>query len=141
MCTEGNCGDHSDSQRQRGIEHKKLQAEIKKAVKRDRHTHVVDQFRENPEDKHKKHLWKAIKAMKSKFTPRYIQMKNRKGTLVPLKKKAEAIADYLENSHWSNPTESGEKEAYEETNLEQVSHKKTTSNLQKTKEQTSQWTN
>ena len=31
-------------------------------------------------------------------------MKNRKGTLVPLKQRAEAIADYLENSHWSNPT-------------------------------------
>ena len=57
----------------------------------------------------KKHLWKAIKAMKSKFTPRYIQMKNRKGTLVPLKKRAEAIADYLENSHWSNPTADGAK--------------------------------
>ena len=72
-------------------------------------THNVEQFRENKEDKHKKQLWKAIKAMKSKFTPRYIQMKNRKGTLVPLKKRAEAIADYLENSHWSNPTENGER--------------------------------
>ena len=45
--------------------------------------------------------------MKTKFTPRYIQMKNRKGTLVPLKQRAEAIADYLENSHWSNPTADG----------------------------------
>jgi len=54
-------------------------------------------------------LWKAIKTLKGKFTPRYIQMKNRKGTLVPLKHRAEAIADYLENSHWSNPTEDGKK--------------------------------
>ena len=36
-------------------------------------------------------------------------MKNRKGTLVPLKHRAEAIADYLENSHWSNPTKDGRK--------------------------------
>ena len=47
--------------------------------------------------------------MKTKFTPRYIQMKNRKGALVPLKQRAEAIADYLENSHWANPTADGAK--------------------------------
>ena len=116
-CTEGTCEKNEDQQRLKGIEHKKLQAEIKKAVKRDKRTHVVDQFRENPEDKHKKHLWKAIKEMKSKFTPRYIQMKNRKGTLVPLKKRAEAIADYLENSHWSNPTTNGEKRNIRRTKL------------------------
>ena len=43
-CTEGTYEENDDSQRQRGIEHKKLQAEIKKTVKRDKHTHVVDQF-------------------------------------------------------------------------------------------------
>ena len=94
-----------------------MQAEIRKAVKQDRRTHVVEKFRENPEDKHKKHLWKAIKEMKSKFTPRYIQMKNRKGTLVPLKQRAEAIADYLENSHWSNPTADGAKRNISRTKI------------------------
>ena len=108
-CIKGDCNENKAQQKQLGIKHKKLQAEIKYAVRKDKHTHVVEQFRENSEDKHKKHLWKAIKAMKSKFTPRYIQMKNRKGTLVPLKKRAEAIADYLENSHWSNPTHNGER--------------------------------
>ena len=73
-------------QQQQGIHLTKLQGEIKKTVKKDKQTHIIEQFRENKEDKHKKHLWKAIKTMKSKFTPRYIQMKNRKGTLVPLKK-------------------------------------------------------
>ena len=73
-----------DSQKHEGKKLIKLQAEIKRAVKRDKQTHIIEQFRENKEDKHKKHLWKAIKTMKSKFTPRYIQMKNRKGTLVPL---------------------------------------------------------
>ena len=92
----------------------------------------MDQFRENPEDKHKKHLWKAIKEMKSKFTPRYIQMKNRKGTLVPLKKRAEAIADYLENNHWSNPTENGEQRSIRRDKLRagvtQEDHRKSTEN-------------
>ena len=99
----------NNTQRQEGEKLKQLQSDIKKAAKKDKKTHILEQFRENKEDKHKKHLWKAIKAMKSKFTPRYIQMRNRKGTLVPLKKRAEAIADYLENSHWSNPTADGGK--------------------------------
>ena len=69
-------------QKQQGSRLKKLQAEIKRAVKKDKQSHIIEQFRENKEDKHKKHLWKAIKAMKTKFTPRYIQMKNRNGTRV-----------------------------------------------------------
>ena len=116
-CREGTCTTGTEQQRQKGREHKKMQAEIRKAVKQDRRTHVVEKFRENPEDKHKKHLWKAIKEMKSKFTPRYIQMKNRKGTLVPLKQRAEAIADYLENSHWSNPTADGAKRNISRTKI------------------------
>ena len=59
------------------------------------------------EDKHKKTLWKAVKTLKGKYTPKYIQMRNRKGTLVTLKQRAEAIADYLENNHWANPTKDG----------------------------------
>ena len=46
----------------------------------------TDDIEEGKDDKDKKDLWKAIKTLKGKFTPRYIQMKNRKGTLVPLKK-------------------------------------------------------
>ena len=57
--------------------------------------------------------------MKSKFTPRYIQMKNRKGTLVPLKRRAEAIADYLEHSHWSNPTADGSKRSIRRNHIRQ----------------------
>jgi hypothetical protein len=71
---EGNASrpDHlpgEDSQKQEGKKLKKLQADIKKAVKKDKQSHIIEQFRENKEDKHKKHLWKAIKAMKTKFTP------------------------------------------------------------------------
>ena len=56
---------------------------------------------------HKKHFWKAVKNLKGKFTPKYIQMRNRGGTLVPLKKRAEAIVDYLEKCQWTNNVEEG----------------------------------
>ena len=92
-----------------------LQKEIKKATKKDKRDHLLEQFREDKQDKHKKTLWKAVKALKGKFTPRYIQMKNRKGTLVPLKQRAEAIADYLEQSHWNNPTKNGERRQIAQT--------------------------
>ena len=98
-----------EGDQQRGREIDRLQKEIKKASKKDKRDHLLDQFKENKEDKHKKTLWKAVKTLKGKFTPKYIQMKNRKGTLVPLKMRAEAIADYLENSHWTNPTTHGDK--------------------------------
>ena len=47
-----------------------------------------------------------MKNLKGKFTPKFIQMGgNRKGRLVSLKERSEAIADYLEKEHWSNPAE------------------------------------
>jgi hypothetical protein len=101
--------EEGNEDKQRGHNISQLQKDIKKAAKKDKRDHLLEQFRENKEDKHKKTLWKAIKTLKGKFTPKYIQMKNRKGTLVPLKQRAEAIADYLENSHWSNPTQDGNK--------------------------------
>ena len=40
--------------------------------------------------------------MKKKFQPNYIIMKNKEGMHVPLTQRAEAIADYLEQDHWTN---------------------------------------
>ena len=54
-----------------------------------------------------KNIWKAVKNLKGKFTPKYIQMRNRGGTLVPLKKRAEAIADYLEKCQYTNEVGEG----------------------------------
>ena len=68
----------------------------------------LEEFNENPADKNKKDLWKAVKKLRAKFTPRYIQMKNKERRLVPLNKRAEGIADYLEKEHWSNPTRDGQ---------------------------------
>jgi hypothetical protein len=68
----------------------------------------LEVFNENSKDIHKKGLWKAVKNLNGKFTPRYIQMRDRKGMLVSLTKRAEAIADYLEKEHWYNPQKEGE---------------------------------
>jgi hypothetical protein len=67
----------------------------------------LEEFSENPADKHKKGLWKAVKNLKGKFTPRFIQMQDREGRLVSLKERAETIADYLEKEHWTNTAENG----------------------------------
>ena len=84
-----------------------LNKEIKKMAFNNRKNQKLEEFNENPEDKNKKHLWKAVKNLKGKFTPKYIQMRNKEGRLVPLNKRAEAIADYLEKEHWYNPPEPG----------------------------------
>ena len=68
----------------------------------------LEQFRENKEDPHEKHIWKAVKHLKGKFMPKFIQMRNRNGMLVPLRKRAEAIADYLEQQHEQNNQAEGE---------------------------------
>jgi hypothetical protein len=48
-----------------------------------------------------------VKNLKGKFTPKYIQLRNKEGRLVRLEKRADAIADYLEQEHWQNPVEEG----------------------------------
>ena len=87
-----------------------LNKEIKKLTKQDKKECLLEQFRENKEDPHKKHAWKVVKNPKGKFSPKFIQMRNKNGMLVPLKKRAEAIADYLEQKHWSNAPEDGKKD-------------------------------
>jgi hypothetical protein len=48
-----------------------------------------------------------VKNLKGKFTPKHIQLRNKEGRLVRLEKRADAIADYLEQEHWQNPVEEG----------------------------------
>ena len=85
----------------------KLSKEIKKEAFQSRKQKKLEEFNENPKDKNKKDLWKAVKNLRAKYTPKYIQMRNRAGMLVPLNKRAETIAEYLEKDHWSNPVEAG----------------------------------
>ena len=87
----------------------KLNKEIKIMTKADKKENLLEQFRENKKDPHKKHIWRAVKNLKGKFSTKFIQMRNKNGMLVPLRKRAEAIADYLEQKHWENDPEGGKK--------------------------------
>ena len=49
-----------------------------------------------------------MKNQKGKFSPKFIQMRNKGGMLVPLGKRAEAIADYLEQRRWKNDPPAGQ---------------------------------
>ena len=53
----------------------------------------------------KKGVCKAIKTLRSKFTPRFVQMKDLKGMCVKLEKRAETIATYFAEKHWKNEAE------------------------------------
>ena len=87
----------------------RLNKEIKNRTKADKKENLLEQLRENKKDPHKKHLLKAVKDLKVKFSPKITQMRNKNGMLVPLKKRAEAIADYLEEKHWTNDPARGSK--------------------------------
>ena len=86
---------------------KKLNKEINKMAKKDKQNHLIEQFNENPRDTNKKNLWKAVKGLRTKYTPQYVQMKNERGIHVPLNQRAETIAQYLENKHWKNDQNMG----------------------------------
>ena len=82
-----------------------LNREIARMARRDRQDHLIEQFNENPQDPNKKGLWRAVKGLKKKFIPNYVKMKNMDGQHVPLAQRAETIANYLEQKHWSNQAE------------------------------------
>ena len=86
---------------------RKLNKEIGQMAKKDKQNHLIEQFNENPIDINKKNLWKAVKGLRTKFTPQYVQMKNESGIHVPLNQRAETIAQYLENKHWKNDLDMG----------------------------------
>ena len=52
-------------------------------------------------------------------------MRNKEGRLVPLEKRAEAIADYLEQEHWQNPVEEGSSRNINQAKLQTLVHKDT----------------
>lgn len=79
-----------------------LNKQIKKEARKDKKQHLLEQFNENPADKNKKELWKSVKGLKSKYQPKFIKMKDKNGRMVPINKRAEAIAEYLEEKHWNN---------------------------------------
>ena len=56
---------HIQKDSQRSTLLNQLQKDIKRAARKDKKDHLLDQFRENKEDKHKKTFWKAIKSNKN----------------------------------------------------------------------------
>ena len=45
-----------------------MNKEIKNMTHNDRKSNLTEQFREDSQDWHKKHVWKAVKNLKNKFT-------------------------------------------------------------------------
>lgn len=89
------------------MEMRRMNREINQMAKKDKQNHLIEQFNDNPQDRNKKNLWKAVKGLRTKFTPQYVQMKNERGVHVPLNQRAETIAQYLENTHWNNDRNMG----------------------------------
>ena len=83
---------------------------------------------------HEKDLWKVIKNLERKYTPKYMQMRNKGGTLVPLKKRAEASADSLEKCQWTNDAEGGRARQINQSSLRDLTaeQKETADNRQRT---------
>ena len=59
---------------------KHLNRQIVKAARNDRKKHLIEQLNENSQDK-KKGSCKAVKDLKRKFTPQYVQMRIRMGRM------------------------------------------------------------
>ena len=79
-----------------------LDTEIRRDARKDRKQHIINKFKHDDADKAKKKLWKAVDDLRKQYKPKYIRLKNQAGGYVTLKERAETIANYLENDHWSN---------------------------------------
>ena len=75
-----------------------LNDQIKRLVKRDKKHWNLDIFEDLSTAKGK---WKGIKIEKSTFKPSFYKMQDIHGQPVPLEKKADALAEYLEMRHWA----------------------------------------
>ena len=75
-----------------------LNHQIKRLVKRDKKHWKLNLFEDLSTAKGK---WKGIKIEKSTFKPSFYKMQDIQGQPVPLEKKADALAEYLEMRHWA----------------------------------------
>jgi hypothetical protein len=67
-------------------------------ARRDKQSCLIEECNENPNDRNKRGLWKAVKGLNKKFIPNYVEMKKSDGKHAPLNQSLEKI-------HWSNPVE------------------------------------
>ena len=68
-----------------------MNKKIKKEARKDSNNCRLEEFNENPNDPKQKRFRKAVKTMRSKFTPRFVQMKDLKGMYVKLEERAEKL--------------------------------------------------
>ena len=83
--------------RQQDVE--ELNKFITKNAKQDKKNTILNGLRDLPNQKEK---WQGIRGLKTEARQRFIQMRDLDGKFVPPRKRAECIARYLEQKHWSN---------------------------------------
>ena len=76
-----------------------LSNKIKNLARRDKRRAVFDSIREIPDQREK---WTGVKKLKKEQQPRFIHMKGLQGEYVAPRNRAEAIATYLQDKHWTN---------------------------------------
>ena len=76
-----------------------LSNKIKNLARRDKRRAVFDSIREIPDQREK---WTGVKKLKKEQQPRFIHMKDLQGEYVAPRNRAEAIATYLQDKHWTN---------------------------------------
>ena len=76
-----------------------LSNKIKNLARRDKRRAVFDSIREIPDQREK---WTDVKKLKKEHQPRFIHMKDLQGEYVAPRNRAEAIATYLQDKHWTN---------------------------------------
>ena len=75
-----------------------LNDSIKRLVKRDKKRWKLDLLEDFSTSKSK---WSGIKLQKSDFKPTFYNLRDINGRKVPLDKKAETLAEYLELKQWA----------------------------------------
>ena len=51
------------------MEVRRMNREINQMAKKDKQNHLIEQFKDNPQDRNNKNLRKAVKGLRTKFTP------------------------------------------------------------------------
>lgn len=90
-----------------GDQYKKLEKDIKRAVRGDKREHLRQAIDEALTARKQ---WQAIRQLKQGYQPRTYGRRDRHGRTVALPAQAEATADYLEQEHWADGEGRGDQE-------------------------------
>lgn len=76
-----------------------LKKTIKHEILKNRKNHILAKLEFDPKEGHK---WKAIKQLRKKYTPNYTKIKDIRGNILGLGKRAEGMAEHLREVQWKN---------------------------------------